>query len=87
MLRQKFIVWSLLTVDSETDAPLWRWSNPNVSSENKNTPRRTIPILTGACARSKIPGIMNAHVVSPGMKQNHPQTMMAVPEGLEETYT
>ena len=30
---------------------------------------------------------MNGHMVSPGMKQNHPQTMTAVPEQLGETYT
>lgn len=45
------------------------------------------PILTKACAQSKIHSIMNGHMVSPGMTQNHPQTMTAVPEQLGETYT
>lgn len=30
---------------------------------------------------------MKGHMVSAGMKENHPQTMTAVPEELGETYT
>lgn len=29
---------------------------------------------------------MNGHMVNPGMKRNHPETMTAAPEELRETY-
>lgn len=40
-----------------------------------------------SAAQSKIHSVMNSHMVGTGMKQNHPQTVTAVPEQLRETYT
>lgn len=70
----------MLAIEKEMDVTL-------TVQKSKDTPCRSVPILTKACAWSKIYSIMNAHMVSPGMKQNHPQTMTAMPEQLEETYT
>lgn len=55
--------------------------------QQQDTPCNIVPILTRACTQSKIHSVMNGHMVSTGMKQNHPQTMTAVPEQLGETYT
>lgn len=46
-----------------------------------------VTILTKVHAQSKIYSVTDGHMVSPGMKQNHPQTMTAVPEQPGETYT
>lgn len=74
-----------MAIDSEMDVTLTSAKIQHFSKQD--TPCKIVPILTKACAQSKIYSIMSAHVVSPGMNQNHPQTMTTVPEQLEETYT